>query len=210
MGAGDDAGEEEATRQADLGRLRALATEYASAAGRRGERRRVPRRARAPVRGRARGPRRAAHDLPPSEGARVRRGVPAAAARRRAPVPSAQERGRPRRGTAPVVRGHHARARAPVPVVAARGAVGAEPVPAGDRRGASQTAARPAAAARARPQRRVTVSGAGGAPLFDRLQGVAPQARSSPTGCPHTWSSTTPRSPRSRSASPATGPTSPR
>ncbi|HEX7247818.1 MAG TPA: 3'-5' exonuclease, partial [Actinomycetota bacterium] len=32
-GLGDDAGEEEATRQADLGRLRALATEYANAAG---------------------------------------------------------------------------------------------------------------------------------------------------------------------------------
>ena len=32
-GVGDDAGEEEVTRQADLGRLRALATEYASAAG---------------------------------------------------------------------------------------------------------------------------------------------------------------------------------
>jgi len=32
-GAGDDAGEEEATRQADLGRMRALASEYARAAG---------------------------------------------------------------------------------------------------------------------------------------------------------------------------------
>ncbi len=32
-GVGDDAGEEEVTRQADLGRLRALATEYASVAG---------------------------------------------------------------------------------------------------------------------------------------------------------------------------------
>ncbi|MEX1264306.1 MAG: ATP-dependent DNA helicase UvrD2 [Actinomycetota bacterium] len=32
-GIGDDAGEEEVTRQADLGRLRALATEYANAAG---------------------------------------------------------------------------------------------------------------------------------------------------------------------------------
>jgi DNA helicase-2/ATP-dependent DNA helicase PcrA len=32
-GVGDDAGEEEATRQADLGRLRAMATEYAAAAG---------------------------------------------------------------------------------------------------------------------------------------------------------------------------------
>ena len=40
-GAGDDAGEEEATRQADLGRLRALATEYAGGGRRRGERRRA-------------------------------------------------------------------------------------------------------------------------------------------------------------------------
>ena len=94
-GASDDAGEEEATRQADLGPHASARVGVRPRRRWRGNHPRLPGRARASLRGRARGSGRAAHDVPPCEGTRVRRGVPASAPRRRAPVPGAQERGRP-------------------------------------------------------------------------------------------------------------------
>ena len=78
----------------------------------RGRRGRVRRRARRAVLDRAQRPRREPAHVPPREGAGVRRGVPAEAARRRAPVPFGPREGRPRGGTpAPVRRDHARRAR---------------------------------------------------------------------------------------------------
>ncbi len=63
-------------------------------------------------------PRREPAHVPPREGARVRRGVPAAAARRRAPVPLGPREGRPRGGAPAPLRRDHARPPVPVPHVA--------------------------------------------------------------------------------------------
>ena len=172
-GAGDDAGEDEVTRQADLARLRALAAEYAAAAGERAtspgswpscEQRFAAEREGRGVQlmtyHRAKGLEFDAVFLP-----RLLDGE--------LPFRARRERGRSRRGTAPALRGHHPGARAPVPVVAARAAHGAEPVPRRDRRGEARGRS-PGAPDRARPASPVTV-GAGGAAVRP-VEGVAPQA----------------------------------
>ena len=123
--------DEEVTRQSDLGRMRSLAAEFdrarpggdAAAFG--------AELARA-VLDRAQRPRREPAHVPPREGARVRRGVPAEAARRRAPVPLGPGEGRPRGGTPAPVRRDHARQAVPVPHLAVGRPRADEPVPGRD------------------------------------------------------------------------------
>jgi hypothetical protein len=109
--------DEEVTRQSDLGRMRSLAVEFERAHPR-GRRGRVRRRARRALLDRAHRPRREPAHVSPREGVGVRRGVPAEAARRRAPVPFGPREGRPRGGTPAPVRRDHARPHVPVPHLA--------------------------------------------------------------------------------------------
>ena len=155
--------DEEVTRQSDLGRMRSLAAEFerahpdgdAAAFGAE-----LARRFSTEHSGRGREP---AH-VPPREGVGVRRGVPAEAARRRAPVPLGPGQGRPRGGTTPPVRRDHARPPIPVPHVAGRRSRAAEPVP-------RRAGARAAGAFRgARSVRGPAVTVGRGGMLFDRLK----------------------------------------
>ena len=89
---------------------------YQSGRGRRAGRRDRPgvrRRPPAAVRLRRRGARGEPPDVPPRQGSRVRRGVPAASPGGRAAVPPLEDRRGDRGGTSPPVRGHHAGATAP-------------------------------------------------------------------------------------------------
>ena len=124
--------------------------------------RRVRRGAVGAILGRAQRARREPIDLSPSEGSRVRRGVPAAVAGRGAAVPVRTIEGRPRGGAAPAVRGHHARPALPVPDLADRREGCAQPVP--GRVGRRAAGAGPSPRAAPGVDRR-------GRPLFDRLKG---------------------------------------
>ncbi len=124
---------QEVTRQADLGRLRTLAAEYHAHRRRRCRPHRVRRGTHEPVLDGADRSRCQPADLPPSERAGVRRGVPAEAARQGAAVPLPAFGRRPSRGTPAVLRRHHACSHAPLPVMAEGATQQPEPVPAGDR-----------------------------------------------------------------------------
>ena len=171
--------DEEVTRQADLARLRALAEEFDGAHDRR-RRRRVRRGARPPVLDRAQRPRRQPADVPPSEGAGVRRGVPASAARRRAPRSA---RGRAKADPDEERRLLYVgitRARTlPVPHVANRRQDEAQPVP-GRARRADAVAPRGAPVVRAHPPaegRRAGVRPAEGLAEVAREGGRRPRLR---------------------------------
>ena len=123
--------DEEVTRQSDLGRMRSLAAEFDRARSR-ATRAAFGAELAEAVLDRAQRPRREPAHVPPREGAGVRRGVPAEAARRRAPVPFGPCEGRSRGGAPAAVRRDHARPAVPVPHVAARRPRAAEPVPGRD------------------------------------------------------------------------------
>ena len=164
--------DEEVTRQSDLGRMRSRDGVRARRWGRRGG---VRRRARPPLLHRAQRPRREPAHLP-SEGAGVRRGVPAAAARRRAPVPLGPGQGRPRGGAAPVRR-DHARPPLPVPHLAGGRSRAAEPVPGRDGAravGALEAEGGSRSGGHGRPRRRAVRP----------AEGMAPEARERRPGVP--------------------------
>ena len=128
-------------------------------------------------------------DLPPGEGARVGRGLPAdARGGLAADPPGARRRRGPRRGAPPAVRRHHPRPGAPRAVVGGaprdarpRGAPPAEPVPAG--RAADPRACATSAARRVRRER-PTRPGDDGDPVFAALRewrtGVGPRRGACP------------------------------
>ena len=89
----------------------------------------VPGGAGPPVLDRAQRPRGEPAHLSPREGAGVRRRVPSATDRRRAPVPFGASQGRPAGGAAAALRRDHARASIPLPHVAGRRSLRTEPVP---------------------------------------------------------------------------------
>ena len=167
----DDA--EEVTRQADLGRLRALAAEYAAAHADGDVAGFVAELARAVLhRAAGRGVNLLTYHR--AKGLEFDAVFLPRLLDKELPFRSRRVGGRPG-GGAPAAYVGITRARTPpVPVVAARAADRAEPVPGELGRRPRPAAARPTARRRGEP---VSVGTAGGGPLFDRLKRMAAQAR---------------------------------